>query len=266
MARHRAHAIESSLLAIGLAVALSSCGGATHHTESRASPSSASGGSQGTPVTTTSTSAISPSPGAKSTRTSAISTSPEAKSTSTSAISTSVPNVDSEPVPVAMLNLEQADLTVGTQKPEPNLDVPQGSVITTDPAVGTQLSAGAAINLLVSAGPPQCGSCRNRDTAMPNLIGQTLQQAKTMLAESGFTLYTYSFQKSPQPRGIIIQSNPTPGTFASIKYGVTLVLSLGPVGSPSVSPTTAGPTVSSSTTAPSASPSALPETTIPAPG
>jgi beta-lactam-binding protein with PASTA domain len=61
-----------------------------------------------------------------------------------------VPNVDGQPVPVATNDLEQAGLAVGIQKKEPNLYVPDMSVITSDPAVGSTEQTGFAVNLLVS--------------------------------------------------------------------------------------------------------------------
>ena len=127
-----------------------------------------------------------------------------------------------------MQNLMQAGLAVGIQKDEPNLYVPNMSVITTDPAVGSPEPTGFVVNLLVSTGPSSCSNCRGVMFPMPDVVGQSLTQAKTTLAEHALSLQTYSFQESPAPQGEVIQSTPSPGTPMTVKFGVALIISSGP--------------------------------------
>ena len=251
MTRRRTHAIRGTLLVMGLATALGSCGGTTpavHATPSGSgTPNSRS--SSGHPV---SSGGPAPSGGP-------VSSGHPTKGGSTTATSTTVPDVESQPVPEAIQNLRQAGLAVGTQKHANNLNVPDMSVIATDPAVGSPEPTGFAVNLLVSTGPPFCPNCAPYWFPMPVVVGQTLYQAETTLAEQSLSLESYSFQESPTPRGIVIQSTPPAGTLTDVYIGVTLVISSGPVTShstsPSVSPSTTSPSGSSSVSpSPTASP------------
>ena len=188
------------------------------------------------------------------------------------AASTTVPNVDSEPVPEAQQNLQQAGLGLGAQKQEPNLEVEPGFVIATNPAVDTQVPTGFHVNLLVSAGVPHCQGCLRIPPSpfpMPNVVGQNLQQATTTLAELGLTLGTHSFQESSVPEGTVIQSSPSAGTPTSENNEVVLVLSSGLAGSPSFSPATPPPSFSPATPPPSFSPATPPPSfspSTPSPG
>ena len=247
MTRRRSHAIYRALLAIALGAVLSSCGLATSVGQTGTPPGSAHTGTPSRSVQTGTPSGSAPGSGSHSSL-------PITSSTAT-ATGTTVPNVDSQPVPEAMQNLLQAGLTVGIQKHEPNLYVPYMSVITTDPAVGSPEPTGFVVNLLVSAGPSSCSNCRLIPFPMPNVVGQTLNQAKTTLAEHALSLQTYSFQESPAPRGEVIQSTPSAQTPMTAGFGVTLIISSGPASPSSVPPSTPSPSVPPSTPSPSVPPS-----------
>jgi serine/threonine-protein kinase len=257
MVRHRFRAVTSVLLVMGLATAFSSCGGADQNIVHPGSSTTHPGSSTTHPGSSTTH------PGS-STVSNGQSSSP-VTSSGTRAKSTVVPDVNSEPVLVAKDTLESAGLRLGTKKPEPNLNVNIGFVITTDPAVGTQVPTGLAVNLLVSTGPGGCGSCGPKH--MPNVIGQTLQQATTTLAASGLTLGQYSHQASPEPNGIVIESTPAPGMPATSEIAVTLVLSSGQAGptpsAPSTAPTPSAPSTAPTPSAPSTAPTPSPPSTGP---
>jgi hypothetical protein len=256
MTRRRSRAIKRALLAIVLGAVLSSCSGEAHTaTSSGTAHTATSSGtahtatSSGTANTATSSGTAHPSTSSRpSSSNSSSSGSPINSSTATST-STAVPDVDSQPLPIATQNLQQVGLTVGMQKYETNLSLPYMSVITTDPAAGSLEPAGFAVTLLLSAGPP-CLSCRMRSLPMPDVVGQTLRQAKTTLAEQGLTLETYSFEQSPAPQGEVIQSTPPAGAQTTVWVGVELVVSAGQASQPSVSPSTGSPSVSPSAASP----------------
>ncbi len=65
-----------------------------------------------------------------------------------------VPNVVNQTQASAASALTAAGLTVGTVTAATSPDVPAGSVISQDPAAGTQFAAGGAVALVVSSGPP----------------------------------------------------------------------------------------------------------------
>lgn len=152
---------------------------------------------------------------------------PPVRNSTSPAGTTSVPNVDSQPVPDALQLLQQDNLTVGKQEQRANLYVPSMSVITTDPAVGTPEPDGYAVTLLVSAGPPSCQYCPFASGPMPPVIGETLDQAITTLAEQDLSLQGHTSQPAPEPPGEVIASDPAPGQPVTSKTGIELVLSSG---------------------------------------
>lgn len=152
---------------------------------------------------------------------------PPVRNSTSPAGTTRVPNVDSQPVPDALQLLQQDNLTVGKQEQRANLYVPSMSVITTDPAVGTPEPDGYAVTLLVSAGPPSCQSCPFASGSMPRVIGETLDQAITTLAEQDLSLQGHTSQPAPEPPGEVIASDPAPGQPVTSKTVIELVLSSG---------------------------------------
>ena len=277
MTRRRSRTIHRALLAIALGAVLSSCGLTTSagHTDTPSgtartgtpsgtartgtpSGTARTGTPSGTARTgTPSGSADTGTPSGSAPGGGSHSSHPVTSSTAT-ATGTTVPNVDSQPVPEAMQNLLQAGLAVGIQKDEPNLYVPNMSVITTDPAVGSPEPTGSVVNLLVSTGPSSCLNCRPFMFPMPDVVGQSLTQAKTTLAEHGLSLQTYSFQESSAPQGEVIQSTPPTGTPMTVEFGVALIISSGPSSPSSVSPSTPSSSVPPSISSPSPSPSPSP--------
>jgi beta-lactam-binding protein with PASTA domain len=65
-----------------------------------------------------------------------------------------VPNVVGQQQSTAQSMINQASLTVGTVTSQSSTSVPNGAVISQNPAANTQASAGSAVNLVVSSGPP----------------------------------------------------------------------------------------------------------------
>ena len=217
MIRHLPCNIKSAIPLIALLMFLSSCGGASPGSSSTAA--------------------------AKSSTLSSVSSRTPDNGGSPTVTSTTVPDINSLPLRQVMQSLEQAGLVVGKQTVEDNLYVPLGYVITTSPAGGTREPAGFAVNLFVSGGPFQsCRTCAPARFPMPDVIGQTLQQAETTLAENLFSLQTYSFQESSAAPGVVVQSTPPAGEIVALTVGVTLVVSSGSASSPPVSPSTTLPT------------------------
>ena len=205
------YAIRTAFLMIGASIVLSSCAGAGSTSGSSSSPDSS-------PVSGTTTGA----PGNSGTATNGTATA--------TATDVRVPDVISLSLQEAIQNIEQVGLAVGSQKQEPNFNIPLMSVISTDPAFGTLEPTGFAVNLVVSAGPPQCPTCVPILNQMPDVIGQTLSQAEATLAAHNLNLAGYSFQGSPAPQGSVIQSTPAAGSSITlVGTNVTLVISSGPL-------------------------------------
>jgi len=227
MPQNRFGAIRLALLAVGLVAALSSCGGSTPTAPSSSSSTSSCASGSGLSSV--------PSPVASSIALASDAAVPD------TAPSTTVPDVDSQPIQEAMRNLQVAGLTVGIQEPQPNLYVPCMFVITTDPAAGSKERSHFVVNLLISAGPPYCANCIQGELPMLDVIGLTLHQAKTKLAEQGLSLEKYSFRPSPHPRDEVIQSAPARNSLITYWAGITLVVSSGPAATSSSLCTAASP-------------------------
>jgi hypothetical protein len=80
---------------------------------------------------------------------------------------------------------------------------PEATVLSQNPAKGSVMHLGALITVVVAKPlPPK----------MPNLVGQTRQDAKDLANTKGWKL-TVTKQVSSQPVGTILSQTPTPGTF-----------------------------------------------------
>src|SRR6185503_11497836 len=98
--------------------------------------------------------------------------------------------------------------------------VPAGSVISQNPAAGTQVSIGSAVALVVSSGLPQ--------VATPNVVGQTQAAATAAITGANLTVGAVTTATSTTvPAGSVVSQNPAAGTQVSIGSAVALVVSTG---------------------------------------
>lgn len=99
--------------------------------------------------------------------------------------------------------------------------VPQGEVITSNPPVGTELSKGSDVTVVVSKGPERY--------EVPDLAGRTADQARTSLDSRHLTLGTTSEAYDDEvPAGEIVSTSPAAGTEVKRDAKVSLVISRGP--------------------------------------
>lgn len=87
-----------------------------------------------------------------------------------------VPNVTGDPEASARGDLDAAGLKVKVQQ-EPDMAVPEGNVVSQDPAAGRSVRAGTTVTIIVSSGPPL--------VAVPNLECMTRKQAGQALEKAG---------------------------------------------------------------------------------
>ncbi len=116
----------------------------------------------------------------------------------------------------AMTILEEADLRLGGQTEMPSNDVAEGQIIEQQPAAGTDLRPGTPVNVTVSSGPNL--------VSVPNVVGQTVEQAQTTLYNALF-LSTAVTVQSNQPAGTVVSTNPPAGTPAD-PYAITVTLNV----------------------------------------
>jgi len=132
-----------------------------------------------------------------------------------------VPNVVGQTQAAATTAIQNAGLVLGTVTTASSNNVPAGNVISENPAAGTPVAPGSAVNLVVSSGPAP--------VAVPNVVGQTQAAATTAIQNAGLVLGTVTTASSNNvPAGNVSSSNPASGTQVNPGSSVNLVVSSGP--------------------------------------
>jgi serine/threonine-protein kinase len=130
-----------------------------------------------------------------------------------------VPDVVGEDQATAANRLGSAGLTLGSVANQPSATVPSGNVISTSPAPGSKVNPGSTVNLVVSSGQPQ------PQTQVPNVVGQTQNQAKSTLTAAGYGVSAQPQAVSdPNQNGIVLNQSPSGGTPANQGTTVTIVV------------------------------------------
>ena len=97
-----------------------------------------------------------------------------------------------------------------------------GYVVKTDPAAGTSVSAGTKITIFVSSGPSE------EQVKVPNVIGDSLSDAKSTLKAEGFVVGTVTYDDtSKEEEGTVLSTDPKNGEKAPKGSAVNLVVSSG---------------------------------------
>ena len=118
--------------------------------------------------------------------------------------------------------------------------VPKGEVITSSPPVGTELSKGSDVTVVVSKGPERY--------EVPDLSGRTAAQARTSLGSRHLALGTTTEAYDDEvPAGEVVSTSPAAGTEVKRDAKVSLVVSKGP--EPVAVPTVTGQGAEAATTA-----------------
>jgi serine/threonine-protein kinase len=127
-----------------------------------------------------------------------------------------VPDVTTQDPAAALATLNGLGF-VATEQDTPSDTVPVGKVIGTNPAVGTPLAKGTAVQVLVSTGPTT--------VPVPNLVGQTRATAEQLLNGTlGFGVQISFANAGPAKKGIVVAQNPAGG---SAPKGSTIAIVVG---------------------------------------
>ncbi|MGL4739804.1 MAG: Stk1 family PASTA domain-containing Ser/Thr kinase [Sarcina sp.] len=132
-----------------------------------------------------------------------------------------VPNLATLTETQAIAQLKQANIPY-TIDVEASSDVPKGSVIKTDPAYGTTLTEGQKITLYISTGTKEVEKVQ-----IPNIIGMTLDNAKSTLSQLGLVIQTSQGYSNTVAKGEIISIDPSVGSEIEKGSTVNLVVSQG---------------------------------------
>ena len=133
---------------------------------------------------------------------------------------TTVPRVGGLAVSTARLEVRNQGLTVKMGKPQFSARVAKGSVIGTRPAVGSRVSKGGTVLLIVSAGPHMI--------PVPQVTGNPLATAQAALRHAGLIPGKVVEQTSTTIQsGIVISTTPAAGVSWPESRPVSLVVSTG---------------------------------------
>ncbi|MFD1720941.1 transglycosylase domain-containing protein [Amnibacterium endophyticum] len=100
---------------------------------------------------------------------------------------TALPDVAGRSYEDAKTTLQAAGFRVKKGGKTPSNDIAEGAVISSDPGSGTMASAGTLVTLTLSSGPEQeQPQAQPTAATVPNVVGMTLQDARSTLATQGF--------------------------------------------------------------------------------
>ncbi|MGH2674588.1 MAG: PASTA domain-containing protein [Actinomycetota bacterium] len=119
-----------------------------------------------------------------------------------------------------MDRLEEAGLDVRVDTVRRS-DVARGLVVAQIPGPGKEIAPGSTIRVVVSSGP--------RLVVVPELVGQGVDAAESVVAGVGLTLQPVAEVPSFEPVGTIIAQFPVVDTQAEPGTAIVVVLSSGPL-------------------------------------
>lgn len=122
----------------------------------------------------------------------------------------------------AAITIKQIGLLLREVSYEHSATIPSGYIVRQSPQAGAQVAPGTKVDLVVSLGPDQ------RTIPVPNVVGQSQQEAARTLTGSGFKVGTVTTQHDPSvSAGYVISQNPSAGTQVAPGSSVNLVVSTG---------------------------------------
>lgn len=127
-------------------------------------------------------------------------------------VTTKVPGIDGLQFAKAEKILTKAGLA-GEFKKEYSHD-PVGSIVKQDPKPGSKVTEGSVVQVVVAKAYPQ----------IPNIVGESLSQARRILKHAGFDVGDVRKQTSSQPKDTVISQTPVAGTGAQPGRYVNLVI------------------------------------------
>jgi len=130
-----------------------------------------------------------------------------------------VPDVTGKEISVARTELMDAGMVIDRVNYSDIGDVPQGSVISTQPMATQLVRRGSKINLVVSSGPPA--------VQVPGVVGQDEKKAKQILEQAGFKVKVERTSDTFVPEGQVARQDPQAGVELATGETVTVFLSEG---------------------------------------
>jgi serine/threonine-protein kinase len=167
-----------------------------------------------------------------------------------------VPDVVGQDREDARAQLEQAGFVVDT-KQQDDRDHDPGTVLSQDPAAGTQLAQGKTVTITVAKEPDT--------TTVPDVVGRGVNEAVNLLSDAGFVPNQVTQNVSERSQdGKVLSQSPQANTDA--KSGSRVTITVGRYVPPTTTPTNPTTTPTNPTTTPTTTtPTTTPTTTTPTP-
>jgi beta-lactam-binding protein with PASTA domain len=135
---------------------------------------------------------------------------------------TDVPDVVGQTEAEATSAITDAGLVAGSSE-EPSDDADLGTVISQNPAAGTEAADGSTVNIVVSTGPEPPAL-----VPVPDVVGEDVTEATETLEAEGFVVEGAEEESDTVGADIVIGSNPSAGTEVAEGTTVVLTVSTGP--------------------------------------
>lgn len=130
-----------------------------------------------------------------------------------------VPDLTGVELAAAKTELAQANLKYKEGAGQYSDTVPEGAVLSTNPAKGTELKRGDTVTVVTSKG--------RAPISVPDLVGKNINDARNQLQTLGLTAVE-RYKDSNEPADTVIAQSPKSGTGATNDAEVTLDVSKGP--------------------------------------
>ncbi len=150
-----------------------------------------------------------------------------------------VPNVSGDSTTGAEAALEAVGLAAGTVTEQVSAGQTPGTVFAQSPKAGTEVRAGAKVNLTVAKAP--------NEVAVPKVVGQGETQAAAALGGAGLVPRVVTQKTGEQSNvGVVLEQSPAGGRQA--RKGSTVTLTVGVLGTETTTTTPTTPTTTTTTT------------------
>lgn len=128
-----------------------------------------------------------------------------------------VPDLKGWPVSSAQEKLQVLNLRGRAAGTISETDIPLGCIVSQRPEAGRRVKLGRLVNFLTSSG--------ERTVPVPNLLGQTAEQAGTALLEKGLlAAVSYEYSQGVDP-GLVVGQSPLPGELLGTGSSVEVTVS-----------------------------------------
>ncbi|MCH4240167.1 MAG: PASTA domain-containing protein, partial [Oscillospiraceae bacterium] len=129
-----------------------------------------------------------------------------------------VPDISNQSKSAAEQTLKESGL-LASFKDQSSDTVEKGNAISTDPPAGTSLEKGKSVTVYISTGPGEL--------SIPNVTGQTLEQATATLTNAGFKVTATAQDNTGREANYVVSTAPSAGSSAKKGDTVTIFYSSG---------------------------------------